>query len=65
MIEYLSKKKKIDIQKKTDQITLRNIDQDNAEITNGIIYAGSRLVAIRKPEQPAKTDTIELTYSAK
>lgn len=28
----------------------------------GIIYAGSRIVAFRKPEQPAKTETIELTH---
>ena len=65
VIEYLSKKKKIDVQKKTDQITLQNIDQGYQEISSGIIYAGSRLIAIRKPEQPAKTDTIELTYIPK
>ena len=28
----------------------------------GINYAGSRLVAFRKPEQPAKTEMIELTH---
>ena len=50
VIEYLSKKKKIDKEKKTDQISLYNYDQDNEEITGGIIYANSRLIAVRKPE---------------
>ena len=66
VIEYLARKKKIDDKKKTDQITLQNIDQGFAEVQpGGIIYAGSRLIAFRKPEQPAKTDTIELTYTPK
>ena len=44
---------------------MQNIDQGFAEVQPGIIYAGSRLIAFRKPEQPAKTDTIELTYIPK
>ena len=41
------------------------MDQDYAEVTGGIVYAGSRLIAIRKPEHPAKTEMIELTYIPK
>lgn len=32
VIEYLVRKKKIDLQKKTDSITLIDVDNDNAEI---------------------------------
>ena len=65
VIEFLARKKKIDLQKKTDQIVLVNVDQNNALVTGGIIYAGSRLIVHRKPEQPVKADTIELTYNPK
>ena len=41
------------------------MDQNNALVTGGIIYAGSRLIVHRKPEQPVKADTIELTYNPK
>ena len=41
------------------------MDQNYAEVSSGIIYAGTRLIAIRKPEQPAKTEDIVLTYIPK
>ena len=53
------------MQKKTDQITLLNIDNDYTEVSSGIIDAGSRLIAIRKPEHPVKTEIIEKTYIPK
>ena len=64
---YLERKKKIDIQKKTDNIQLLNCDQNNEEILpeQKIIHAGSRIIVRRKPEQPAKTETLELTYNPK
>lgn len=66
VIEYLVRKKKIDLQKKTDSITLIDVDNDNAEIQSGSIDAGHRLIAIRKPDhQQSKTETIELTYIPK
>ena len=65
MIEYLNKKKKIDMQKKTDQITLFNIDEDNAQVDGGFIRAGCRLIAKRTPDCQDKTQAIELTYIPK
>ena len=62
----MERKKKIDIQKKADQITLYNIDQNNTVVTaeQKIIDAGSRLIVERKPVAQAKKDeTIELTYN--
>ena len=67
VILYLERKKKIDIQKKADLVILHNIDENNEVVTaeQKIIHAGSRLVVVRKPELPAKTDTMELTYIPK
>ena len=50
VLAHLERKKKIDIQRKQDQITLYNIDQNNAVVTAEIIDAGSRLIVERKPD---------------
>lgn len=81
IIDYLVRKKKLGdyASKKTDNITLLNVDKNFQEITSaGIVDAGSRLIVIRKPEGSAvglgsliggpsgcKSDSIELTYNPK
>jgi len=62
-LEFLARKRRLDLSKKTDAITLINIDKNNSEVGSGSIDAGTRLLVVRKPEQPAKTDIIELTYN--
>jgi hypothetical protein len=79
IIDYLVRKKKLGdyASKKTDNITLLNVDK-NVEISSGIVDAGTRLIVIRKPEGSTitfqsligsaggcKPDSIELTYNPK
>ena len=79
IIDYLVRKKKLGdfASKKTDSITLLNVDK-NLEISSGIVDAGARLIVIRKPEGATitpgcligsaggtKSDSIELTYNPK
>jgi hypothetical protein len=52
IIEYLTQKKKLDQDKKTDRIALYNYDGDmKTEVNqNGIVDAGTRLIVVRKPD---------------
>ena len=61
--KYLEKKKKIVFaDKKTDKITLIDVNR-NAEIVDGFIEANTRVIVQRTPL--VKSEAIELTYNPK
>lgn len=64
--------------RKTDNLTILNVDKNMQEVNSGIVDAGTRLIVIRKPEGSTfgvgsligsaggcKSDSIELTYNPK
>ena len=80
IVDYLVRKKKLGdyASRKTDNLTILNVDKNMQEVNSGIVDAGTRLIVIRKPEGSTfgigsligssggcKSDSIELTYNPK